>query len=111
MERVLKTRIRSSVDGIEYLVLWKGFRLAESTWEPAENMLDARELIDEYLTDNPTKPGGIKDRRLGRPAAATVKIISPSKKITRVLGRKMGVTEDNFEKDSLEDNNKADTLA
>lgn len=91
--------------------MWKGFRLAESTWEPAENMLNAQELIDEFLTDNPTKPGGIKDRHLGRPAAATVKTISPSKKTPRVLGKKMGITEDNSEEDSLEDNRKADTLA
>ncbi|KAI5627629.1 chromobox protein-like 6 isoform X1 [Silurus asotus] len=39
-EAILKRRVRKG--NIEYLVKWKGWALKYSTWEPEENILDAR---------------------------------------------------------------------
>lgn len=44
-EKITKKRLRKSKT--EYLVKWKGWSPKYSTWEPEENILDAR-LIDQY---------------------------------------------------------------
>ena len=33
---------------IEYLIVWKGYPVQESTWEPEENVANASEKISEY---------------------------------------------------------------
>ena len=32
-----------------YLVLWKGYPVTEATWEPAEHLEHAPEVLEEYL--------------------------------------------------------------
>lgn len=66
VERVLATRRKSGK--LEFLILWKGFRLQESTWELENNMGGSQELIDEYFENNPTRPGGKHERKAGRPS-------------------------------------------
>ncbi|XP_022199407.2 polycomb group protein Pc isoform X3 [Nilaparvata lugens] len=45
-ERIMKKRHRKG-RGVEYFVKWKGWSTKHSTWEPEENILDAR-LIDIF---------------------------------------------------------------
>jgi hypothetical protein len=47
VEKVLNKRVTS--DGIiEYLIKWDGYETEESTWEPAENLLNIKNLIKDY---------------------------------------------------------------
>ena len=35
---------------IEYLIVWKGYSVHESTWEPTENVANAPEKIADYYS-------------------------------------------------------------
>jgi hypothetical protein len=39
---------RTTRKGMEYLVRWKGYSPAEDSWEPAENLQHAGEVVQEY---------------------------------------------------------------
>jgi transposase InsO family protein len=47
---------RDTKKGRQYLVRWKGYSLAEDTWEPSENLSNAQGLLQDYLV---TAPGDI----------------------------------------------------
>ena len=46
VEKIKDKRIIN--DKIEYLIKWKGYSDFENTWEPIENMSNAKEIIEEY---------------------------------------------------------------
>ncbi|ODM88702.1 Chromobox protein 5 [Orchesella cincta] len=47
VEKLLEVRTRRGVR--EFLVKWKGFSKAKSTWEPESNLKASKELINEFL--------------------------------------------------------------
>ena len=46
-------RLRGSV---QFLVHWKGYGFDEDTWEPARNLVNASDAIQEFYQQHPTKP-------------------------------------------------------
>ena len=40
---------RTRKERIEYLVIWEGYPEYEKTWEPEENLINAKERVEEYL--------------------------------------------------------------
>jgi Tfp pilus assembly protein PilE len=60
VEKILASR---RLKGLEYLVLWVGYVLEESTWEPKAHLKNSSELIEEFYAINPAKPGGPEDPR------------------------------------------------
>ncbi|CAB4056863.1 CBX8 [Lepeophtheirus salmonis] len=59
-ERISKKRLRKGKT--EYLVKWKGWSPKYSTWEPEENILDAR-LIQQFAHIEPIPKRGPKKRK------------------------------------------------
>jgi hypothetical protein len=55
VEEVLDSRIRRNHG--QYLVFWKGYSLPEATWEPYEHLQNCRDLIKEFHSKFPDKPG------------------------------------------------------
>ena len=47
MQSILRHRIGRR-NQVEYLVSWKGYDLADATWEPARNLTNCAELLREY---------------------------------------------------------------
>ena len=45
-----RKRKRGRKTKIKYLIVWKGYPVHESTWEPEENVANASEKISEYYT-------------------------------------------------------------
>ena len=46
IERILDRR---KINGkFEYKIKWEGYPMNQSTWEPMENLITAKELVDEY---------------------------------------------------------------
>jgi len=41
---------------LDYLVQWAGYRYVRTSWEPAENLGNAQELVDEFHRSHPRKP-------------------------------------------------------
>lgn len=58
VERIVNSRARGRgrTRRIEYLVQWAGYAYIRTTWEPAENLENCTELVDEFHTANPTRP-------------------------------------------------------
>ena len=54
VDQILDSRIRRRQ--LQYLVLWKGYPLSEATWEPARNLTNAVESIQEFHHRYPHKP-------------------------------------------------------
>lgn len=48
VEKVLDSRLNKKKGTIEYLVKWEGFRSSENTWEPADNLKQCRQKLQEY---------------------------------------------------------------
>ena len=50
VEKILDRRERKVGRGkrIEYLIKWKGYPEWENTWEPTNNLIHSKELIDEF---------------------------------------------------------------
>jgi len=60
VEEVLNSR-RQGRNGIQYLVLWKGYPREDATWEPPSNMARAEEAISDFHKLHPKafkKPNG-----------------------------------------------------
>ena len=43
---------------LHYLVQWAGYSYVRTSWEPAENLGNARELVEEFHREHPRKPWG-----------------------------------------------------
>jgi len=41
---------------LHYLVQWAGYSYVQTSWEPAENLGNAQELVEEFHREHPTKP-------------------------------------------------------
>jgi len=41
----------------DYLIQWAGYRYVRTSWEPADNLGNAQELVNEFHQDQPMKPG------------------------------------------------------
>jgi len=69
VEAVLDSRIRRNK--LEYLVEWKGYGPEERTWEPAENLENAKEAIAAFHLRHPNRPSAtdLKDPRPRRSLA------------------------------------------
>ena len=48
VERIMNHR--KTKDGYKYFVLWKGYPIEDSTWEPQENLEHSKTILDEYWT-------------------------------------------------------------
>ena len=55
VERILDSKRRYRK--LHYHVQWAGYNYLPTTWEPAENLANAAELVGEFHASNPTKPG------------------------------------------------------
>ena len=42
---------------LRYFVKWAGCLEDENTWEPAEGMVNAREIVQKFDRENPWMPG------------------------------------------------------
>ncbi len=47
VKKILAKRLAGN-KGVEYQVLWKGYPPFDATWEPASNLSNAQQLIDEF---------------------------------------------------------------
>ena len=54
VEEVLDSRRRGR--GIQYLILWKGYPISDSTWEPPENVRNSSDLVADFHRRYPQKP-------------------------------------------------------
>jgi hypothetical protein len=54
VERILDSRKRYRK--LSYLVQWAGYNYVRTSWEPAENLENAAELLEEFHRENPAKP-------------------------------------------------------
>ena len=55
VEHVLDSRM--SRGKLQYHVHWKGYPIADRTWEPAEFLENAAELVQDFHREHPEKPG------------------------------------------------------
>ena len=55
VERILDSKRRYRK--LYYHVQWAGYNYLRTTWEPADNLENAAELVGEFHALNPTKPG------------------------------------------------------
>ena len=54
VERILDSRRRHRK--LQYLVQWAGYNHIQTSWEPAENLENAAETVEEFHRENPQKP-------------------------------------------------------
>ena len=54
VERILDSKIRYRK--LHYHVQWAGYNCLRTTWEPAANLENAQQLLDEFHAANPRKP-------------------------------------------------------
>ena len=54
MEKILNSRIYRRK--LQYEVKWEGWDEGHISWEPAENVENARELVEEFHAENPDAP-------------------------------------------------------
>jgi hypothetical protein len=54
VDRILDSKRRYRK--LHYLVPWAGYRYVLTTWEPAENLGIAQELVDKFHRSHPEKP-------------------------------------------------------
>jgi RNase H-like domain found in reverse transcriptase/Reverse transcriptase (RNA-dependent DNA polymerase)/Integrase zinc binding domain/Chromo (CHRromatin Organisation MOdifier) domain/Integrase core domain len=54
VERILDSKRRYRK--LHYLVQWAGYDYVRTSWEPAENLENATELVEEFHRENPGKP-------------------------------------------------------
>ena len=53
VEKILDVKMTKT--GRRFLVRWKGFSEADDSWEPAEHLLNAGEIVDEFLENRTSK--------------------------------------------------------
>jgi len=51
VERILDSKRR--YQKLHYLVLWAGYNYVRTSWEPAENLENAQELVNEFHQTHP----------------------------------------------------------
>ena len=57
VEEVMDSRVSGRGGGrLEYLVKWKNYPVEESTWEPAENLSNAKREMQKFHKANPSAP-------------------------------------------------------
>jgi len=54
VDRILNAKWRYRK--LHYLVQWAGYSYVWTSWEPAENLGNAQELVDEFHREHPRKP-------------------------------------------------------
>jgi hypothetical protein len=54
VDRILDSKRRYRK--LHYLVQWAGYSYVRTSWEPAENLGNAQELVDEFHREHPRKP-------------------------------------------------------
>ena len=54
VEEVLDSKIMRK--RLFYLVKWKGYPVSENSWEPAPNLSNAKDLVDQFHAKYPEKP-------------------------------------------------------
>jgi hypothetical protein len=54
VDRILDSKRRYRK--LHYLVQWAGYSHVRTRWEPAENLENAQELVDEFHREHPSKP-------------------------------------------------------
>ena len=52
VEQILQHREVGKNKKIQYLVRWKGYDRGEDTWEPEENLMNSKKLLQEYQEKN-----------------------------------------------------------
>lgn len=55
VKKILDSRLKKGK--LEYLIDWVGYEPQDRTWEPAIDVANAPDLVQEFHTENPTKPG------------------------------------------------------
>lgn len=48
VEEILDSRLHKATGTIEYLVKWKGYKEADSTWEPKNNLRHCGRMLTTY---------------------------------------------------------------
>ena len=57
VEEVMDSRVSGRGGGrLEYLVKWKNYPIEESTWEPVENLENAKKEVQKFHCTNPSAP-------------------------------------------------------
>ena len=54
VDRILDSRRRYR--NLHYLIQWAGYNHIRTSWEPAEHLEHARDLVDEYHRERPDRP-------------------------------------------------------
>jgi hypothetical protein len=60
VEKILRSRRHGRWKKLQYFVRWKGYGQEEDTWEPVENLQNARELIEAFYDKHPEAVRTIK---------------------------------------------------
>ena len=55
MDKVLDSKYVR--DRLKYKVHWTGYMISDETWEPAENLENSQDLVQEFHRNYPGKPG------------------------------------------------------
>ena len=71
IERILDRR---KINGkFEYKIKWEGYPMNQSTWEPMENLMTAKELVDEYDSQHPPSSNDFLAKKKHREIKKVVK--------------------------------------
>ena len=62
VEKIIDKRKRFGKD--EYKVKWLGYKMSECTWEPEENLVNVRDLIDKFENKNEKNENQLKSNNL-----------------------------------------------
>ena len=73
VEKVMEKRVAAN-GNVDYLVKWKGFAMAQSTWEPQDSLSYAQDSIEEYENSlrNGTRLEGKNPKRVAQKSISPV---------------------------------------